>query len=387
MRWIAVILVALLAACATAPTAQQQTPTLFNDSLFAPPAQPISADSVFALTDAMRSFIGREIGSSMHGVDRRRALFDALYNKQKLKLEYDSTITRNAAQAFAERSGNCLSLVILTAAFAKQLDLPVQYQNVFSVQSVSRMNDTIYVSGHVNLILMSQQTGSRLADNNLKPMTIDFLPPKDTAGQHSRVVGENTILAMYMNNRAAETLALGQVNDAYYWARGAVNEDPTFLGAYNTLGVVYFRHGNLREAESVLRYVVALGPEDPSPMSNLVLVLDKLGMTDESRQWTEKLKQIQLFPPFHFFDIGMQAMRDKDFGKAKEMFAKEINREPYYHEFHAWLGAAYYELGDMVQARKELALAVKYSTSATDRDLYSARLKVLNSPQSKLMRH
>jgi tetratricopeptide (TPR) repeat protein len=386
MRWIAVILVALLAACATAP-ATQETTTFFNDSLFPAPSQPVDASNVFALNDAMRSFIGREVGSSMHGVDRRRTLFDALYNKEKLKLEYDSTITRNAAQAFAERSGNCLSLVILTAAFAKHLDLPVQYQNVFSVQTVSRMNDTIYVSGHVNLILMSQQTGSRLADNNLKPMTIDFLPPKDTAGQHSRVVSENTIVAMYMNNRAAETLAQGQVNDAYYWARGAINEDPTFLGAYNTLGVVYFRHGNLREAERVLRYVVGLGPEDPSPMSNLVLVLDKLGMTDESRQWAEKLKQIQLFPPFHFFDIGMQAMRDKDYAKAKEMFAREINREPYYHEFHAWLGAAYYELGAIVQARKELALAVKYSTSATDRDLYAERLKVLNSPQSKLMRH
>lgn len=387
MRWIATILVALVAGCASAPMPTQQPAYFFNDNLFGASSAPIEAGDIFALTDEMRAFVNRDIGSSMHGVDRRRALFDALYSKQKLKLEYDSTLTRNAAQAFAERSGNCLSLVILTAAFAKQLGVAVQYQNVFSEQTVSRLNDTIYVNGHVNLTLMSEQTGSRIVDNSHTPMTIDFLPPKDTAGQHLRIIRENTIVAMYMNNRAAETLAHDQVNDAYYWARGAINEDPTFLGAYNTLGVIYLHHDNLREAESIFRYVVTLEPGDPSPMSNLIVVLDKLGMAAESAQWTEKLRKIQLYPPFYYFDIGLKAMQDKDFPKAREMFAKEIDREPYYHEFHAWLGAADYELGDIAPARSELALAIKYSTTATDRDIYTARLKVLNSAQSKLMRH
>ena len=61
----------------------------------------------------------------------RQALFDALYQPDQLKLEYDAAMTRNAAQAFAVRSGNCLSLVIMTAAFAKEMGLDVRYQNVF----------------------------------------------------------------------------------------------------------------------------------------------------------------------------------------------------------------------------------------------------------------
>jgi tetratricopeptide (TPR) repeat protein len=234
---------------------------------------------------------------------------------------------------------------------------------------------------------MNDQTGTRLTDINLRPMTIDFLPPKDTAGQHMRVIREATVIAMYLNNRAAETFSDGHVDDAYHWARSAIEQDPTFLAAYNTLAVIYLRHGNLREAEQVLRYVVALEPEDPSPISNLVLTLDKLGMAEESAQWSEKLKKIQLYPPFYYFDIGLKAMQDKDFAKAKEMFGKEINREPYYHEFHAWLAAADYELGDVVSARKELSLAIEYSTSIAEREVYTARLAVLNSPQSKLLRH
>ena len=43
--------------------------------------------------------------------DRRRALIDALYRPGALKLEYDAGTTRNAAQTFEARAGNCLLLV------------------------------------------------------------------------------------------------------------------------------------------------------------------------------------------------------------------------------------------------------------------------------------
>ena len=42
-------------------------------------------------------------------------------------------------------------------------------------------------------------------------MTIDFLPPQDIRGLRTRVIGEETIVAMYMNNRAAEAFIGGQL--------------------------------------------------------------------------------------------------------------------------------------------------------------------------------
>ena len=75
---------------------------------------------------------------------------------------------------------------------------------------------------------------------------------------------------MYMNNRAVEALARGDVDDAYWWAREAIVQSPSFLAAYNTLGVVYRRHGNAREAEAVLRFVLEREPANTQAMSNLV---------------------------------------------------------------------------------------------------------------------
>ncbi|MFA9216937.1 MAG: hypothetical protein ACEQSK_07505, partial [Sphingomonadaceae bacterium] len=109
----------LLAGCASAPTvaplSASATAKLFRDSRFAPPASPVSADPVFRVTPAMQRYLQEEVMRGQHGKDLRQALFDALYRKDKLQLEYDSAMTRTAEQAFTARRGNCLSLVIMTA--------------------------------------------------------------------------------------------------------------------------------------------------------------------------------------------------------------------------------------------------------------------------------
>ena len=47
-----------------------------------------------------------------------------------------------------------------------------------------------------------------------------------------------------------------------------------------------------------------------------------------------------------------------------------MKRDAYYDKFHFWLGLAYYGLGDLDNARKQLGIAVDNSTTRTDRDWY-----------------
>ena len=153
MRALAILLLSLaLAACAVAPPAAN-TDQLFADHLFRPASQPVRAQDVFAVTDEMRLYLGRELGSLAVAKGRQRALVDALRDKGQLRLEYDATYTRNASQAFEARTGNCLSLVIMTAALAKEIGVPVRYQNVYVDESWSRRGDLYFSAGHVNLTL------------------------------------------------------------------------------------------------------------------------------------------------------------------------------------------------------------------------------------------
>jgi len=370
---IMLLLCALLGACASAPPAEGPTQLLLKDALFEPPARPVDAREIFALSPEMRSYLEKELIPKLRGGSQRQ-LVETLYKQRDLRLEYDSVRTRSAAEAFASRSGNCLSLVIMTAAFAKELQLPVHYQSAVLDETWSRNGDFYFASGHVNLAI-----GRRLVDRYSvydveDYVTVDFLPASEIRGLRTREIPEPTVVAMYMNNRAAEALAAGRASEAYWWSREAVRNAPAFMPAYNTLGVVYLQSGHAAEADKVFAHVLAGHPSNVQAMANRTIALRSLGRTEESRALAEQLARIEPNPPFAFFKRGMAAMESGDYRAARDWFAKEVDRAAYYHEFQFWLGMANLRLGDLGEARKHLELAMDSSTTRNDRALYSAKL-------------
>jgi len=378
--WAVLLLCSVLAACATPPE-PSRAERFFNDTRFAPPSERVHAEDVFALSPEMKHYLAHEFAGKPRPRGLQQALVDALYSQGELKLEYDSTLTRNASQAFAARTGNCLSLVIMTSAFAKELGLGVYYQSVFTDETWSRNGDIHFVIDHINLSMSKPLSEFDRGARFQQVLTVDFLPPQDVSRQRARVLPENTVVSMYMNNRAAESLARGRLDDAYWWAREAVLQDPALARAYNTLGVVYRRHGDLAEAERVLRQALGMEPSSPQIVSNLALVLADQGRVAEAGVLKLRLAQLEKEPPFMFFERGQAAMRAGDYAAARDLFAREVARAPYYHEFHFALALAYAKLGDAKLARKHLALAMESSTTRGDHDLYAAKLDQIRAVQ------
>ncbi len=374
----ALLLCALLSACASrAPT--RPVAELLHDQLFAPPRDTIDAAAVFALSDDMRRYAATELQGTTALRDPRRALIDALYSRSQLGLSYDASATRNAAEAFSARAGNCLSLVIMTAAFAKHLDLPVSYRSVIVDDLYTRQGDLFMSSGHVNLVLDRPLPRRHFGDQEPPALTIDFLPPDELRGQRSEPLAERTIVAMFMNNRAAEALAQGRLDDSYAWAREAVRQDPGFAAAVNTLGVVYMRAGHPQPAEAALRAVLAREPEQLSAMSNLVLLLQRAGRQAEAQALGTRLTELQPYPPFHFFDLGRRAMDEGDYERARQLFARELRRQPDQHEVHFWAAQADLRLGDAAGATAHLRQAMTYSPTRDGRKVYAAKLDRLRA--------
>ena len=208
------LLCAALVGCATAPTTAPP-PDLFNDAGFAAPAVPVDPQQALAMSDAMRHYVRVDIAREARGKNPRRALADALRNRTGLQLEYDAVMTRTAAQAFDVRSGNCLSLVLMTAALAKEMGLDVHYQVVLGEESWSRSGGMYFVAGHVNLALERRAASNTVGYDADATLLIDFLPGEELTGQRTLQISEATVLAMYLNNRAAETMASGELDQAY----------------------------------------------------------------------------------------------------------------------------------------------------------------------------
>jgi tetratricopeptide (TPR) repeat protein len=367
-----------LTGCAVAPDASPRA-NVFVDAAFQPPSEPVGVEDALRLTPAMQRFAEVEMAQEIRRKGVREGLIDALYGKGRLRLDYDSEITRTAAEAFDARRGNCMSLVLMTAAFARYLNLPVRFNSVFLEESRTRSNNIFFVPGHVNISLarpLSTQSRTIFGEPDL--LTIDFLPPDQVRGYRGRVIDESTILAMFLNNRAAEALTAGKVDDAYWWSRAAIQTDSRWLSAYNTLAVLYRRKGMMERAESTLRLVLDREPLNTQAMSNLVLVLSDLGRQKEAQVYANQLAQIQPVPPYKFFDEGLAAMKQGEFATARQLFRKEVQRAAYVPEFHFWLALANYGLGDVSGARGEIAKALENSATVKDREMYGAKLAWLN---------
>jgi len=376
----ATLMQALLAGCASAPQ-RGDADHLFHDRLFAPPGAKVDAADVFAVSDEMRQYLKVQIADQLRNKGPQQGLIDALYSKNQLKVEYDSAQTRNAAETFRDRAGNCLSLVIMTAALARELGMQVHYQSVFVDETWSRSGGLYFSIGHVNLTVGKRyhDVKTRIDDNIA--ITIDFNPPIENKSYHTWAIREETVVAMYMNNRSAEALARGQVDDAYWLAREAIRQDPKFASAYNTLGVVYRRHGNLAEAGLVLAQALAIEPGNTQIMSNLAMVLKDQGRNGEADLLAARVERRQPYPPFHFFHLGQDAMKAGDFKTARDYFAREIERDAYNHEFHFWLAAAYLQLRDYPQSRKHLNIAIDFSPTRSVHNVYAAKLDRMRAYQ------
>ncbi|MGE5161619.1 MAG: tetratricopeptide repeat protein [Betaproteobacteria bacterium] len=355
---------------------------LFDDSLFGHPSEPIDVDRIFAPSAEMRRYVQTDMAPLVRRLGAQGALVEALYANGQLKLEYESTVTRNAAEAFEARSGNCLSLVIMTAAFARELGLQVRYQSAYLEEAWSRRGNLLMKSGHVNISL-----GERVGDHTASPIqysvTIDFLPPEELRTLKTVEVRESLIVAMFMNNRSVEALVQDRLDDAYAWAREAVRADPWFLAAQNTLGVVYLRRGALARAGAAFERVLATDPKHTRALANLAEVASRAGRDDEAARLRARLAQLEPEPPLHYFNLGMAAMQREDFRAARDLFAKEAARGDAAADVRFWLGVAHYRLGDIDRATRELSLAAEASASRSKRDLYSAKLERLRAHQPR----
>ncbi len=376
---LSLLLSAALPGCAPlAPTAPDGDGAgVLADAAFAPPARPVEPAAVFALSPAMRDFLDARVlsGPAPGGTPAR--LVEALTSNGRLSLDYDGEFTRNAAETFDARAGHCLSLAIMTGALARAAGLSVVYRAVQVDDTWARDGDLGLYVGHVNVSIGRAQPAVRTIDHAADWWTIDFLPEAATRLQRAVPIDESRVLAMYFNNRAAEALVRQGSDEAYWWVRAAIGADPRFADAYNTLGVVYLRHGQPALAERALRAALARHDEHPQALANLAQVLRRLGRPGEADQAEARLARLRHASPFAAFARGRQAYAAGDYATARAQFERALAASNDFHEFHHWLALALLRQGETAQALWHLERAAANGGTRQQQAAYAAKLQRL----------
>lgn len=367
----------LWSGCTALPPPRSVDASLFDDAAFGPPSVHIAAADVVALSPAMRRHLVEEVVPALGRQPAHTGLVELLYTRSRLQLTYDAEMTRNASEAFEARAGNCLSLVLMTAAFARELGLQVRYQTVLADETWARDGNLVMVIDHVNISLGRRTTGVGMSFMNTQWVTVDFLPSADLQRQRGRTIDESRVIAMYMNNKAAEALASGRLDDAYAWVSGALGQDAGFGSAYNTLGVVYLRHGQPLRAQAALQHALGLDPSNVHALSNLVLALRAAGRHDDARTAAARLERLQPDTPFGQHEMGLAALRRGDLARARRHFERALRDGGDFHEFHHALAQVLARQGDAAGAARELEQAAQSSGTRRLQALYAGKLQRL----------
>ncbi|MBN8488928.1 MAG: tetratricopeptide repeat protein [Burkholderiales bacterium] len=368
----------LLSACAQAPRMVAPDTALWADAGLGPPATVPDADAALRADAAMQVFLERHLRPAARRQGAMAALIEGL-RSSALQVDYDASTTRTAAETLASRSGNCLSLVLLTAALAEDLGLSVEFREVLTDTQWSRLAGLHVGSTHVNLALAPRAAPFSQSWATDASVVIDFLPPEAAGRMPARRIHRARLLAMYLNNRAAEWLVQGDLATARAWSLAAISQDPAYPAGYNTLGVVLQRHGRSDMAELAWRQGLTLAAQHPALLANLAAMLHAQGRTAEALPLDTALARIEGTAPFTHLARGLAALRAGDPATAREWLLKELARDPDYHETHFALAQAELLLGHPAQALDHLQRASAESPRPDLRSLYLAKAERLRA--------
>ena len=358
---------ATLVGCAAAPVPPIPAPLLWQDQVFNYDAAlaTITKRDLFALDADLQALLKGsrlERASAQVRVNRLTALiygprFGVNGSKGSV-FPYQMGHSSIAAETWRRKRGDCLSLLVLTYAIAKAMDLPATMQEVRVPQIVDRYGGVDYVAGHVNLLI---KNGGRLQISdgfNFGNVVIDFEPQIGSQREGSALT-EDAILARFYNNLAAEYLAAGQLDFAYAHFKAAIAADASFSPSYANLALVYKRQGLLPYAERLLRHAIALDDDNDIALASLHRLLQSQGRDSEAAQYAKLLEARREKNPYYWFGLGLNYFHQEDYRRAIAAFEQAAALSTGFEEVHRYLALAYLHMGDAQAPKMQAALVTK----------------------------
>jgi tetratricopeptide (TPR) repeat protein len=317
---------------------------------------------VLALTPEMRSWVHREIPSSLSPVERLNLLVRRLQSKDGAGMRYDAWYTASAADAFNNRRFNCLSFSHLVVAMARELGLEAYYLEARYRERYNREGDLVLLAGHVTVGW----------GEGLRGWAVEFGPQRRLDTSSVVRIDDRRALALHYANLGASALRNGDPTAALGDLATAVAVDPRAGAAWVNLGVALRRSGDTGAAEASYRRAIH---EDGGLMpgyANLYALLRSTGRTEETARLVAEIIRMPNRDPWLLLAMGDECMSAHDLSAAERLFKKAHARA----REEAAPAAA---IASLALARGNQPMARKWLRRAEERDPREPRLVTLRA--------
>ena len=307
----------------------------------------------FELDTQIDSYLAGRLKPSGGEIRRAADITDFVF--YDLDLKYALRPTRDAVETFRAREGNCLSFVNLFVGIARSNRLNAFYVEVVDAERWSYSQGTVLSQGHI--------VAGMNVDGQLR--TYDFLPYQTKSYRDFSPIDDVTATAHFFNNLGAEALLDGDLTGATRQIRLASEIAPEFYKALNNLGVCRLRAGDAKGAEAAYRRGLAIEPDDPALLMNLLRLFQQSGRKDEVEPLLKQLDGLRVSNPFFYLFRGQEALSRGDTATALEYMVEALRKESEIPEVHLGLAQVYLAMGDLERARHHLGRALKLDATNT----------------------
>lgn len=373
----------LISACSTMTTSpyeehnnsvNQLTTLPINYSLF-PPVEnkELNAQNLFFLTQSQQEEFSLLFErKKAEGYQPHKALTEVIQQRLANFTYYGKTY--DATTAIRLNKGNCMSLAILTTAYAKSVGLDFSYRKVNTLPIFIQKEDIILSSSHVQTLIYDPDF---IADKHLfyfsnPAIVIDYFPSKDN--RPGKKLSYGTFLAMYYKNIAASALAEGDLNKSFLYANTAYQFDRKNIETINLLAVIHRRAGDVKTAEAIYEIGLEKGEDSISLLSNYIMLLKTQHRMDEVAILQDKLDQLDDPNPYQWLGEAYTAQSVGNIKQAEIYYRKALEKAPYLNQAYMGLYKIYGQQNKLNMAQAMLIKALEWTYELDERKLYKYKL-------------
>jgi Tfp pilus assembly protein PilF len=318
------------------------------------------------------SFLSEISKKQGQGFKLHKALEAVLSSKLSNFTYYGKTY--NAEQTMRLNSGNCMSLAILTTAYAKLLGLDFSYRKVNTIPVFQKENNLILSSSHVQTIIYDADF---VEDSNKiylqKPgVIIDYFP--DANNRVGESFGESTFISMYYRNLAADALVNNELTKAFMLADTAHDFDKQNVEAINLLAVIHRRAEDNFSAELIYQTGLEVEQSNLALISNYIMLLRSQERYEEAFIYQNKLDDLDDPNPYHWLEQAYSAEKNQRTNKAIHYYQKALKSAPYLNQAYIGLYKIFRKKGHTLKAKKMLSKALEWTYEIEQRKQYKQKL-------------
>ncbi|KFZ38803.1 hypothetical protein HR45_05205 [Shewanella mangrovi] len=350
-----------------------------NDELFRPVDsgwQPPSVTSLYQLTPAqlqlLARFVERKEIASLPKYQQLSQFLQTLLGD--FNYEGQNLIAKDA---MAQHQGNCMTLAMLTFAYAKAYKVPIGFRLLHDMPVLLKVEQSIATySDHVRAYLFDTINMQELSPNPRRFLSIDYFSTGDSLT--GKVVPEHEFLAMFYRNLAGEALMQGKLTHAYLQAKQGLALAPQSTPLVALMGLIHRRAGDEATAEQFYQYGLSLDARDVTLLMNYRYLADKQGRQSLAAQLSAQLARVAPEQPAELYIQALAAVNAQDFVLAERLIRQFLERYPYFHQAYLLLATIHWEQGQLEATEKALKKALATAVSDENRQRYMAKLQALS---------